>query len=265
MGFLSGKRALIVGVASERSIAWGVAQAMHQQGAELAFTYQNDKLKARVEKFGAETNSDIALPCDVSSDQEIDEMFARLGERWDGLDIIVHSVAYAPREQLSGSLLDTVTREGFLAAHDISAYSFAALAKAGRPLMQGRRGALLTLTYIGAMRAVPNYNIMGPAKASLEALVRYMAQTLGPQGIRVNAVSAGPIRTLAAAGISDFRKMLDYYAHMAPLGRSVSIEEVGNVAAFLCSDLASGITGEITYVDGGFNAVALSANLGGTS
>ncbi len=184
-------------------------------------------------------------------------MFRRLSEKWDGLDIIVHCVAYAPREQLTGSILDTITREGFLVAHDISAYSFAALAKSGRRLMQGRNGALLTLTYLGAVRAVPNYNIMGPAKASLEATVRYLAQALGPEGIRVNAVSAGPIKTLAAAGISDFRRMLDFYAKTAPLGRGVSIDEVGNVAAFLCSDLASGITGEITFVDGGFNAVAL--------
>jgi enoyl-[acyl-carrier protein] reductase I len=261
MGFLAGKRALIVGVASDRSIAWGVAKAMHREGAELAYTYQTDRLRSRVEKLGAETHSSIFLPCDVASDQEIDDVFERLGKQWDGLDIIVHCVAYAPREQLTGSILDTITREGFLVTQEISAYSFAALAKAGRRLMQGRNGALLTLTYLGAMRAVPNYNIMGPAKASLEATVRYMAQALGPEGIRVNAVSAGPIKTLAAAGISDFRKMLDFYARMAPLGRGVSIDEVGNVAAFLCSDLASGITGEITYVDGGFNAVALGGDL----
>jgi enoyl-[acyl-carrier protein] reductase I len=261
MGFLAGKRALIVGVASDRSIAWGVAKAMHREGAELAYTYQTDRLRSRVEKLGAETHSSIFLPCDVASDQEIADVFNRLGEQWDSLDIIVHCVAYAPREELTGSILDTITREGFLVAHEISAYSFAALAKAGRRLMQGRNGALLTLTYLGAMRAVPNYNIMGPAKASLESTVRYMAQALGPEGIRVNAVSAGPIRTLAAAGISDFRKMLDFYTRMAPLGRGVSIDEVGNVAAFLCSDLASGITGETTYVDGGFNAVALGGGL----
>ena len=260
MGFLAGKRALIVGVASDRSIAWGVAKAMHREGAELAYTYQTDRLKARVEKLGSETHSSIFLPCDVASDEEIDDVFQRLSEQWDGLDIIVHCVAYAPREQLTGSILDTITREGFLVAHDISAYSFAALAKSGRRLMQGRNGALLTLTYLGAVRAVPNYNIMGPAKASLEATVRYLAQALGPEGIRVNAVSAGPIKTLAAAGISDFRRMLDFYAKTAPLGRGVSIDEVGNVAAFLCSDLASGITGEITFVDGGFNAVALGGS-----
>ncbi len=261
MGFLAGKRALIVGVASERSIAWGVAKAMHREGAEIAYTYQNDKLKERVEKLGAQTGSSIYLPCDVASDEQIEQVFARLAEHWDGLDIIVHSIAYAPREELTGSLVDTITRQGFLVAHEISAYSFAALARAGHKMMQGRHGALLTLTYIGAVRAVPNYNVMGLAKASLEAAVRYLAQALGPEGIRVNAVSAGPIRTLAAAGIADFRKMLDHYARVAPLGRGVTIDEVGNAAAFLCSDLATGITGEITYVDGGFNAVALGARL----
>jgi enoyl-[acyl-carrier protein] reductase I len=265
VGFLAGKRALIVGVAGERSIAWGVAKAMHREGAELAYTYQNDKLKPRVEKLGLQTKSDIFVPCDVASDKEIDDVFARLDDYWDGLDIIVHSVAFAPREELTGSILDTMTREGFLVAHEISAYSFAALGKAGRSMMQDRAGALLTLSYIGAVRAIPNYNAMGLAKASLEATVRYMAQALGPEGIRVNAVSAGPIKTLAAAGISNFKKMLDYYAKTAPLGRGVDINEVGNVAAFLCSDLASGVTGEITYVDGGFNAVALGTRMMETS
>ena len=265
MGFLAGKRALIVGVAGERSIAWGIAKAMHREGAELAYTYQNDKLKSRVEKLGSQTKSDIFVPCDVASDQQIDDVFSRLDDYWDGLDIIVHSVAFAPREELTGSILDTITREGFLVAHEISAYSFAALGKAGRAMMQNRAGALLTLSYIGAVRALPNYNVMGLAKASLEAAVRYMAQALGPEGIRVNAVSAGPIRTLAAAGISDFRRMLDYYTNTAPLGRSVNIDEVGNVAAFLCSNLASGITGEIIYVDGGFNAVALGTGMMQTS
>jgi enoyl-[acyl-carrier protein] reductase I len=261
MGFLTGKRALVVGVAGDRSIAWGVAKAMHREGAEIAYTYQNEKLKDRVEKLATQTDSGIIVPCDVSSDQEIENVFAHLDNYWDGLDIIVHSVAFARREELSGPILDTITREGFLLAQDISAYSFAALAKAGRAMMQDRNGALLTLTYIGAVRAIPNYNVMGIAKASLEALVRYMAQALGPEGIRVNAVSAGPIRTLASAGISDFRKMLDYYTKIAPLGRGVSIDEVGNAAAFLCSDLASGITGEITYVDGGFNTAALGKGL----
>lgn len=260
MGFLQGKRALIVGVASERSIAWGIAKAMHREGAVIAYTYQNDKLKERVEKLAVQTGSDICLACDVASDEQIEAVFEQLSGRWDGLDILVHSVAYAPREQLSGNLTEVATREGFRIAHDISSYSFIALAKAARHMMRGRHGALLTLTYIGAQRAVPNYNVMGLAKASLEASVRYLAQSLGPDGIRVNAISAGPIRTLAAAGISDFKKLLDYNDMMAPLGRGVTIDEVGNAAAFLCSDLASGITGEITYVDAGFNTVAIGLN-----
>lgn len=260
MGFLAGKRALIVGVASDRSIAWGIAKAMHREGAEVAFTYQNDKLRERVEKLATQLKSDIVLPCDVATDEQIEAMFAHLDDYWDGLDIIVHSVAFAPREQLIGSYVDAVTRDGFRIAHEISSYSFAALAKAGRAMMQGRSGALLTMTYIGAERAVPNYNVMGLAKASLEASVRYLAQALGADGTRVNAISAGPIRTLASAGITDFKKLLDYNDKMAPLGRGVTIEEVGNVAAFLCSDLASGVTGEITYVDGGFNCVAIGAN-----
>lgn len=258
MGFLAGKRALIVGLASNRSIAWGIAQAMHRQGAELAFSYQNDKLRPRVEKMAAECGSQITMPCDVASDAEIEAVFETLKQHWDGLDIIIHSVAYAPREALEGSYLDSVTRENFQIAHDISSYSFAALAKAGRPLMAGRAGALLTLSYLGGVRSVPNYNVMGLAKASLDANVRYLAQSLGPEGVRVNAISAGPIRTLAASGISGFRKMLEAFEQAAPLRRCITIEEVGNVAAFLCSDLASGITGEITYVDGGFNTVAMA-------
>jgi len=258
MGFLAGKRALILGVASDRSIAWGIAKAMHREGAELAFTYQGDKLKPRVEKFATELGSNITLPLDVSSDEQIDTAFAALADNWDGLDIIVHCVAYAPREELDGLYLDAVTRDGFSIAHDISSYSFAALAKAGRGLMRGRNGALLTLSYIGALRAMPGYNVMGLAKASLEANVRYLAQSLGPEGIRVNAISAGPIRTLAASGIKGFKKMMEYYEKMTPLGRAVTIDEVGNTAAFLCSDLASGITGEITYVDAGFNMMGMS-------
>ena len=258
MGFLAGKRALIVGVASNRSIAWGVARAMHREGAALAFSYQNDKLRPRVEKFAGECDSDLVFPCDVEKDEEISTLFQQLGQHWDGLDIVVHAVAYAPREALEGNFVDSVTRENFRVAHDISAYSFAALAKAALPLMQGRNAALITMTYLGSIRAVPHYNVMGVAKASLEASVRYMAQSLGPQGIRVNAVSAGPIRTLAASGIGGFRKMQSAFEQTAPLRRSVSIDEVGNAAAFLCSDLASGITGEITYVDGGFNTVAMA-------
>lgn len=259
MGFLAGKRALIVGVASERSIAWGIAKAMSREGAELAYTYQNDKLKERVEKFAQQTHSDIIVPCDVSDDAQIDAVFAHLDDFWDGLDIIVHSVAFAPREELDGPYIDVATREGFRIAHEVSCYSLTALAKAGRAMMQGRNGALLTLSYLGAERAMPSYNVMGLAKASLEANVRYLAQSLGPEGTRVNAVSAGPIRTLAASGIGDFRKMLAENERIAPLRRGVTIDEVGNVAAFLCSDLASGITGEILYVDGGINIMAAGA------
>jgi enoyl-[acyl-carrier protein] reductase I len=258
MGFLSGKNALIVGLASNRSIAWGIAEAMHRESAQLAFTYQNDKLRDRVEKMASDCGSEVTLRCDVASDEDIEGVFEHLDDYWDHVDIIVHSVAFAPREQLEGDFLDNMTREGFQTAHDISSYSFAALAKAGRNMMQGRNGALLTLSYLGADKAIPNYNVMGLAKASLEANVRYMANTLGPEGIRVNAISAGPIRTLAASGISDFRRMLDHVEKTAPLRRNVTIDEVGNAAAFLCSDLASGITGEVTYVDAGFNVVGMA-------
>ena len=257
MGFLQGKRALIVGLASTRSIAWGIARAMQREGAELAFTYQNEKLKERVEDMAAQCGSEITMACDVASDEQIEAAFQHLDDFWDHLDIIVHSVAYAPREQLEGPYLDCVTREGFRVAHDISSYSFAALAKAGRNMMEGRNGALLSLSYLGAERTVPNYNVMGLAKASLEANVRYMASTLGPDNIRVNAISAGPIKTLAAAGINDFRKFLDHVEKVSPLRRNITTEEVGNAAAFLCSDLASAITGEIMYVDGGYNTVAM--------
>ncbi|MEN8762673.1 MAG: enoyl-ACP reductase [Thiogranum sp.] len=257
MGFLSGKRALIVGLASNRSIAWGIAKAMQRQGAELAFTYQNDKLHDRVAKMAGECGTEITVPCDVSNDEEIDAVFDHLDNYWDHLDIIVHSVAFAPRTELEGDYLETVSREGFRVAHEISSYSFSALAKAGCRMMEGRDGALLTLSYYGAEKAMPNYNIMGLAKASLEANVRYMAQSLGPDGIRVNAISAGPIKTLAAAGISNFRKMLELMERSSPLRRNITIEEVGNTAAFLCSDLASGITGEVTYVDAGYNITGM--------
>jgi len=258
MGFLTGKRALIVGVASSRSIAHGIALAMHREGAELAFSYQTERLKARVEEVARETGSKIVLPCDVAYDEHIDALMAGLKEHWDGFDILVHSVGFAPREQLQGRFVDAVTREGFQIAHDISAYSLAALTKAALPMFAGRKASVLTLSYLGAERALPFYNVMGLAKASLEACVRYLAQDLGPDGIRVNAISAGPIKTLAAAGISSFRKMLDHVERAAPMRRSVTIEEVGNVAAFLCSDLASGVTGEITYVDAGYNTVAMN-------
>jgi enoyl-[acyl-carrier protein] reductase I len=257
MGFLADKKALIVGCASNRSIAWGIAKAMHREGAELAFTAQNEKLIERVEKLVGELDCDIVLPCDVSDDSQIEAVFEHLDDYWDHVDIIVHSVAFAGKEQLEGDYLDSVNREGFLQAHDISSYSFAALAKAGLKMMEGRNGALLTLSYLGAERVVPNYNVMGVAKASLEANVRYMASSLGPDGIRVNAISAGPIRTLAAAGISGFKSMLTEFEKSAPLRRNVTIDEVGNAAAFLCSDLASGVTGEIMYVDGGYNTVGM--------
>ncbi|MGH8494913.1 MAG: enoyl-ACP reductase FabI [Gammaproteobacteria bacterium] len=257
MGFLDGKRALIVGLASSRSIAWGISHAMRREGAELAFTYQNDKLKDRVSEMAAEVGSKLTFPMDVGGDDQIDRAFVRLGDAWDALDIIVHSVAFAPRDQVTGNYIEVVNREGFRVAHEISSYSFAALAKAGRKLMKGRNGALLTMTYLGAMRAVPNYNVMGLAKASLEANVRFMAYALGPDGTRVNAISAGPIRTLAAAGISGFRKMLTHVEETAPLRRNVTIDDVGNAAAFLCSDLAAGITGEILYVDAGYSTVGM--------
>ncbi|MBS0556112.1 MAG: SDR family oxidoreductase [Proteobacteria bacterium] len=258
MGFLHGKRALITGIISQRSIAWGIANAMHREGAQLAFTYVNDKLRPRVDEAAKTFGSDIVLPCDVSSDEQIADVFAQLGKRWDGLDILVHSIGFAPGEALTGGFLDGLTRENFRIAHDISAYSLPALAKAARPLMKGRNGAILTLSYLGAERAMANYNVMGLAKASLEAGVRYLAYNLGPEGTRVNGISAGPIKTLAAAGIADFRKMLDHVEQNAPLRRSVSIDDVGNAAAFLCSDLASGITGEITYVDAGYNTLGIT-------
>jgi len=253
MGFLQDKRILIVGVASNRSIAWGIAEAMHREGAELAFTYQGDKLKKRVDQIAEQCGSDIVLPLDVTSDEQIADLFEELGKRWNGLDGIVHSVGFAPRDHLEGGYLDNLTREGFALAHDISAYSFAALAKAGLPMMQGRNAALVTMSYLGAVRTVPNYNVMGVAKASLEANVRYMADSLGPQGIRVNAVSAGPIKTLAASGIKNFKSMLDEAEQKTPLRRNVTIHEVGNAAAFLCSDMASGITGDVLYVDSGYH------------
>ncbi|HCU90718.1 MAG TPA: enoyl-[acyl-carrier-protein] reductase FabI [Gammaproteobacteria bacterium] len=258
MGILEGKRALIVGVASNKSIAWGVARAMRREGADLAFTYQTERLRSRVENFAAECDSEIAIPCDVESDEQIQNVFNNLNEQWGHLDILIHSVAYAPRETLRGEYLDSVTREGFRVAHEISSYSFAALGKVAQPLMQGRAGAMLTLSYLGATRTMPSYNVMGLAKASLEANVRYMAEGMGPKGIRVNAISAGPIRTLAASGVKDLRNFLSYVAKTSPLRRNVTTEEVGNAAAFLCSDLASAITGEITYVDCGFNIMGIA-------
>ena len=257
MGFLAEKRILITGLLSNRSIAYGVARACHREGAALAFTYQNERFKERVTAMAADFGSQLVFPCDVASDAEIAKLFADLGGAWEGLDGLVHSIAYAPREAIEGDFLEGISREAFRTAHEVSSYSFAALAKAALPLMQGRKAALLTLSYLGAVRTMPNYNVMGLAKASLESAVRYMAASLGPKGIRVNAVSAGPIKTLAASGIASFGKLLAYNAKQAPLRRNVTIDEVGNAAAFLCSDLASGITGEVTYVDGGFNTTAL--------
>jgi enoyl-[acyl-carrier protein] reductase I len=256
MALLADKRILIAGLLSNRSIAYGIAKAMHREGAKLAFTYQGEGIRERVAKLTAEFDSDLLFPCDVSNDEDIAKCFDNLGHHWDSLDGIVHSIAFAPREALSGDYLESVNREAFRIAHDVSSYSFAALAKAGLPLMEGRNGSLLTLTYLGSARVMPSYNVMGLAKASLEANVRFMASSLGPKGIRVNAISAGPIKTLAAAGISNFGKLLSYTEKVAPLRRNVSIMEVGNTAAFLCSDLASGITGEITHVDAGFNTIA---------
>ena len=259
MGFMAGKKALVVGVASDRSIASGIAEAFVREGAEVAFTYQNDKLRSRVEKLSERLgqNTDLLFPCDVTSDEEIDAVFAGLGQHWDGLDILVHSVGFAPREQLAGGFTESITREGYAISHDISAYSLAALAKAALPMMEGRDAAILTLTYDAATKVVPNYNVMGLAKASLESCVRFLAADLGPKGIRVNAISAGAVKTLAAAGIGGFRKMQSYAVKASPLRRTVTTEEVGNTAAFLCSDLASGITGETTFVDAGVNIMGM--------
>jgi enoyl-[acyl-carrier protein] reductase I len=257
MGFLAGKRAVIVGLASNRSIAWGIAQALRRQGAELAFNYQSEKLQGRVEKMAGELDSDIVLPLDVVDDAQIDSFFDGIAKRWDSFDILIHSVAYAPADQLEGRYLDAVNREGFRIAHDISSYSFAALAKTARPLMADRQASLLTLTYLGAARALPSYNVMGLAKASLEANTRFMAYDLGPDGIRVNAISAGPIRTLAASGIKGMRQMLEKVEETAPLKRNVTIEDVGNAAAFLSSDLAAGVTGQVLYVDAGYSIVGM--------
>lgn len=257
MGFLKNKRALIVGLANDHSIAYGIAKAMHREGAELAFTYFTDKLKSRVEKAAKEFGSNLIFPCDALQQDQVDAVFDQLKEAWGNLDIIIHSIAFAPRDQLAGDYIDCIDAEGFSVAHLTSSYTLGALAKAGLPLMKDKKGAILALTYEGARRVATNYNVMGVAKASLEANVRYLANSLGSRDIRVNAISAGPVRTLSAAGISGFRKILDYDAKMNPLKRNVTLDEVGNTAAFLCSDLASGITGEIVHVDGGFHTVGV--------
>lgn len=257
MGFLTGKRILVTGVASNRSIAFGIAQAMKREGAELALTYQNDRLKSRVEEFAAELGASLVLPCDVAEDDSITALFSELAKSLPKFDGFVHSIGYAPGDQLDGDYVNAVTREGFKIAHDISSYSFVAMAKACREMLN-TGAALLTLSYLGAERAIPNYNVMGLAKASLEANVRYMANAMGPEGVRVNAISAGPIRTLAASGIKDFKKMLSHCEAVTPIRRTVTIEDVGNSAAFLCSDLSAGISGEVVHVDGGFNIAAMN-------
>lgn len=265
MALLAGRKILVTGVLSNRSIAYGVAKAARREGAEIALTYQNERFKERVSEMAGELGSKIALRCEVTSDTEIDALFKKLADHWDGLDGLVHAIAFAPREAIAGDFLEGLSREAFAQAHDISAYSFPALAKAALPLMQGRNASLVTLTYLGAERVVPNYNTMGLAKASLEAAVRYLAASLGPKGIRVNAISAGPIKTLAASGISGFGRILKFVEEQAPLRRNVTTEEVGNACAFLLSDLASAVTGEVLYVDCGFNRVVPGINSGSGS
>ena len=255
MGFLTGKRILITGVISDRSIAYGIAKSCHEQGAQLAFTYMGDRFKDRVVGYAKDFGSDIVLPCDVAEDDQIEALFKELASHWSALDGLVHSIGFAPREAIAGEFLDGLSREAFRVAHDISAYSFPAMAKAALPMMKDTRGALLTLSYLGAERVVTNYNTMGLAKASLEASVRYLASNLGPMGLRVNGISAGPIKTLAASGIKDFSSILRFVEANAPLRRNVTTEDVGNVAAFLLSELAAGVTGEITHVDAGFSTV----------
>ncbi len=257
MGFLAGKKLLITGLLSNRSIAYGVAKACHREGAELAFSYQGERFRERVAGFAGEFGSSLVFDCDVADDAQIDQLFVDLGAAWPEFDGLVHSIGFAPRDAISGNFLDGLTRENFRIAHEISSYSFPALAKAALPRLRAR-SSLLTLTYLGAMRSVPNYNTMGLAKASLEASVRYLASALGQRDIRVNGISAGPIKTLAASGIKDFGKMLELVAEAVPLGRNVTVDDVGNVAAFLLSDLAAGVNAEITYVDGGFSQMALS-------
>jgi enoyl-[acyl-carrier protein] reductase I len=255
MGFLAGKRFVVTGLLSSRSIAFGIARALSREGASLAFTYQGEGVKDRVVPLAADLGSDLVFACDVAKDEEITALFSECARHWDGLDGVVHSIAFAPREALTGDFLDSLSRESFRVAHEVSAYSFPALAKAALPLMAGRNGALVTLSYLGAVRSIPNYNVMGLAKASLEASVRYMAASLGPRGVRVNAISAGPIKTLAAAGIGGFGKILSHVAEYAPLRRNVTTEDVGNAAAFLLSDLAAGVTGDVLYVDCGYNTI----------
>ncbi len=259
MNFLEGKKALVLGIASNRSIAWGIADSLHRNGAELAFTYQNDKLKGRVETLANECKSDIIMPCDVSEDGSIKNMLDKLSSKWNEFDIIIHSLAFAPREELEGNYVEKTTKEGFLSAHSISSYSLLELCKEAQPMLKGSSPSVISMSYLGAVRGMPNYNVMGVAKASLEANVRYLAYAMGENNIRVNCISAGPIKTLAAAGISNFRKMLDHVEKNSPLKRNVTIQEVGNTASFLASDNASGITGQTLYVDSGYNIIGMPA------
>jgi len=261
MGLLANKKFLITGIISNRSIAYGVAQAMFREGAELAFSYQGERVKKRVLEIAQEFESELVFPCDVTSDAEIEQLFYNLSKRWSKFDGFVHSIAFAPRDALGSDFLEGFNRENFRIAHDVSAYSFPAMAKASLPYLNNK-SSILTMSYLGAIRTIPYYNVMGMAKASLEASVRYLAMELGQKGIRANGISAGPIKTLAAGGLGDFSRLLAYVAKNAPLKRNVTIEEVGNMAAFLCSDLASGVTGEIIYVDGGFNTIALGTTEG---
>ena len=259
MKILENKKVLIVGVANKHSIAAGIAQSMYDAGAKIALTYQNERLKTNVEKLGSEWGVEAYIECDVSKDSDIDKAFKELNKQWDSLDVLVHAVGFAPREELDGEFVDVTTREGFKIAHDVSSYSFIALAKAAKPMMKGVNGSLLTLSYLGSQMTLPNYNVMGLAKASLEASVRYLAVSLGKDGHRVNAISAGPIKTLAASGVKNFRKMLSYNATRSPIGRNITAKEVGDAATFLGSDMASGISGELLYVDGGFNITAMGS------
>ncbi len=254
MGFLAGKRLLITGILNNRSIAYGIARACHREGAELAFSYQGERFRERLQEFAAEFGSNLVFECDVSNDAAIEALFAQLSQHWDGFDGFVHAIAFAPREAIAGDFLDGLSRDSFRVAHEISAYSFPAMAKAALPHLRPG-SALLTLSYLGAVRVVPNYNTMGLAKASLEASVRFLAQSVGARGVRANAISAGPIKTLAASGIKDFGKIQSEFASTAPIGRTVTIDDVGNAAAFLLSDLSAGISAEVIYVDGGFSQV----------
>ena len=259
MNLLKNKNILIVGVANKHSIAAGIAESMSENGANIALTYQNDRLKDNVLKLGKDWGVETFIPCDVASDSEITNAYSELSKKWDGIDAVIHAVGFAPREELDGDFLESTTREGFKIAHDVSSYSFIGLAKAAKPHMEGRNGSLLTLSYLGSQMTLPNYNVMGLAKASLEASVRYLAVSMGKHGHRVNAISAGPIKTLAASGVKNFRKMLSYNASRTPIERNITTKEVGDAATFLSSDMASGISGEILYVDGGFNITAMGS------